>query len=70
MNKEIGSTNEIIVRRMPFTFPEVINPILINGKIEMSCGFNGGSLLLPFLEPFLIRSMREAKPVPGELVLH
>ncbi len=50
----------ITVRKMPFEFPDEIDPVFIEGDPEASFGMIAGSLLLPHLEPYLIRSMRAA----------
>ena len=51
----------ITVRRMPFEFPDEIDPVFVEGEPEESFAMIAGSLLLPSLEPYLIRSMRAAK---------
>ncbi|MEE3328704.1 MAG: metal-dependent hydrolase [Myxococcota bacterium] len=51
----------ITVRRMPFDFSDGIDSILIPGEPELSYRLIAGSLLLPYLEPYLIRSMRAAR---------
>jgi predicted metal-dependent hydrolase len=53
--------NSITVRRMPFRFPSSIDPVIVKDYPEESFLYIGLSLLLPHLEPYLIRSMREAK---------
>jgi len=57
----------ITVRQMPFEFPDEIDPVFIEGDPELSFeGMSTGyamiasSLLLPHLEPYLIRSMKAA----------
>jgi hypothetical protein len=40
----------ITVRRMPFEFPEEIDPVFIEGDHQQSFGFIAGSLLLPHLD--------------------
>ncbi len=50
----------ITVRKMPFEFSEDIDPIVIEGDPERSFGLVAASLLLPYLEPYLIRSMSAA----------
>ncbi len=47
-------------RRPPFEFPDDIDPRWIPGKPELAAMINGASLTMPYLEPFLIRTMREA----------
>jgi predicted metal-dependent hydrolase len=49
------------VRQMPFEFPEELDPVIIEGDPEQSFRLVAASLLLPHLEPYLIRSMRAAK---------
>lgn len=49
------------VRHMPFEFPDEIDPVFIDGDHEQSFRFIAGSLLLPHLEPYLIRSMKAAQ---------
>ena len=51
----------ITVRQMPFEFPNEIESAFIPGEPELSFQLIAGSLLLPYLEPYLIRSMRTAK---------
>lgn len=51
----------ISVRQMPFEFPDEIDPVFIEGDPEQSYAFIAGSLLLPHLEPYLIRSMKAAE---------
>jgi len=53
--------NEITVRKMEFDFPEEIDPVFIEGSPEESYSSIGLSLLLPYLEPYLIRTMKVAK---------
>jgi len=47
---------------MDLAFPEEIAPVFIEGEPEASYALVGFSLLLPYLEPYLIRTMRDAKP--------
>jgi len=51
----------ITVRHMPFEFPEEIDPVFIENDHQRSFAFVAGSLLLPHLEPYLIRSMKAAE---------
>jgi len=51
----------ITVRHMPFEFPDEIDPVFIDGDHKQSFAFIAGSLLLPHLEPYLIRSMKAAE---------
>ncbi len=51
----------IYVRQMDFEFDEAIDPVVVEGDPEQSYMLVGLSLLLPYLEPYLIRTMKEAK---------
>ena len=51
----------ITVRKMPFEFPDNIDPVFIENDHRQSFAFIAGSLLLPYLEPYLIRSMKAAE---------
>ncbi len=46
---------------MQFDFPDGIDPLIVEGQPEESYRTLGLSLLLPYLEPYLIRTMNEAK---------
>jgi uncharacterized protein len=52
----------ITVRRLRFEFPDGLDPIIVPGQPEESYATVGLSLLLPYLEPYLIRTMRQARP--------
>jgi uncharacterized protein len=54
-------SSPIPVRRMALEFPADLDPILFEGCPEESFIHVGLSLLLPYLEPYLIRSMRAAR---------
>lgn len=53
--------DSITVRQMPFEFPDEIDPVIIDGDHKQSFALIAGSLLLPHLEPYLIRSMKAAE---------
>jgi predicted metal-dependent hydrolase len=53
--------DSITVRQMAFEFPEEIDPVIVEGDHAQSFGLIAGSLLLPHLEPYLIRSMKAAE---------
>lgn len=57
-----AAMQDITVRRMAFEFGEDVDPVVLPGRPEESYGLIGLSLLLPYLEPYLIRTMKEAKP--------
>lgn len=52
--------HDIIVRKIPFGFDENIKPVWHPEQTEWSHMLNGVSLTMPYLEPFLIRTVREA----------
>ena len=52
--------SELAGRIIPFEFPDDIDPQWIPGEPEMAAMMNGGSMVMPYLEPFLNRTMREA----------
>ena len=54
--------NDLIVRKIPFTFLDHCEPIWNKQQPEWSHMINGASLTMPYLEPFLIRNVREAMP--------
>ncbi len=51
----------ISVRRPQFDYPDELDPVIVPGEPEESSVLVGLSLLLPYLEPYLIRTMKEAK---------
>lgn len=51
---------DIIVRSIPFAFAENIDPAWHPARREWSHMANGASLTMPYLEPFLIKTVREA----------
>jgi predicted metal-dependent hydrolase len=58
----MGNAETITVRRMAFEFPADLDPVFIPGEPEESYSNIALSLLLPYLEPYLIRTMRAARP--------
>jgi uncharacterized protein len=52
----------ITVRKPRFELPEVLDPVIIRDEPEESYLYVALSLLLPHLEPYLIRTMRAARP--------
>lgn len=54
------STADLVVRRIPFRFDEGIDPVWNTARPEWSHMVNGASLTMPYLEPFLIKTVREA----------
>lgn len=55
-----ANESKIVPRRIPFSFPNDIKGHWIPGKPELSHMMNGASLTMPYLEPFLIRTLRDA----------
>lgn len=55
--KQVGA---IIVRQFAFEFPDDLDPHWIPDQVVRSHLFNGLSLTMPYLEPFLVKTMREA----------
>ena len=53
-------TPAILVRRIPFAFSEQIAPVWHPARPEWGHMVNGASLAMPYLEPFLIRTVKEA----------
>ena len=61
MNAPANSAHpDIVVRRIPFKFDEEIDPVWNAARPEWSHMVNGASLTMPYLEPFLIKTVREA----------
>jgi len=58
--------DEIVVRPFAFEFPEDLDPIWAPGHAARSHLFNGLSLTMPYLEPFLIKTVKEAIPHVSE----
>lgn len=56
------SRSAIVPRRIAFEFADDIAPHWIPGEAELSQMINGASLVMPYLEPFLIRTIRQALP--------
>ena len=52
--------HKIRTRKIPFEFPQDIEPYWKPDMPEWSALLNGLSLTMPYLEPFLIRTIREA----------
>lgn len=48
-----------VPRSIPFDFGEDLDPLWASSSQEFAAMVNGASLVMPYLEPFLIRTMRE-----------
>ncbi len=61
-NTHLDATDEAlpIPRRIAFEFPEDLDPRWHPRDPEFAAMVNGASLTMPYLEPFLIRTVREA----------
>lgn len=69
-NKEISHDRPtLVVRKIAFSLQDKINPVWNPRFHEWSHMVNGASLTMPYLEPFLIRNVREAASLvtDGEL---
>jgi hypothetical protein len=63
---EPKQVDEIIVRAFAFDFPDDLDPHWIPGNPVRSHLFNGLSLTMPYLEPYLIKSTKIAMPFISE----
>ena len=54
--------HDIEIRTIPFQFGDDIPPVWNPALPEWSHMVNGASLAMPYLEPFLIKNLREALP--------
>ncbi len=55
----IPKEGELVIRQIPFEFPDDLKPVW-SPHHEWSHMVNGASLVMPYLEPFLIATLREA----------
>ena len=53
-------SHAIEIRKIPFEFSDQIAPVWNPQQPEWSHMVNGASLVMPYLEPFLIKNLREA----------
>lgn len=56
----IPEEGELVIRRIPFEFPDDLDPAWNPEQREWSHMVNGASLTMPYLEPFLIKTLRDA----------
>lgn len=63
---EPKQVDEIVVRAFAFEFPDDLDPHWVPGNPVRSHLFNGFSLTMPYLEPYLIKSSKNAMPFIGE----
>lgn len=57
---EAKQAEAIVIRAFDFPFPDDLDPVWAPGARVRSLLFNGFSLTMPYLEPYLIRSMQKA----------
>lgn len=62
MTRNRDAARTLVVRRMPFTFDNDISVQWNAAKPEWSYMVNGASLTMPYLEPYLIRTMKQVLP--------
>jgi len=55
----VPQEGELVVRQIPFDFPDELEPVW-SPHHEWSHMVNGASLTMPYLEPFLIATLKEA----------
>ncbi len=53
--------DEIVIRDFAFNFPDDLDPVWVPGNPVRSHFFNGLSMTMPYLEPYLIRSILRAR---------
>jgi len=63
---EPKQVDEIVIRAFAFDFPDDLDPIWIPNNPVRSHLFNGFSLTMPYLEPYLIKSTQKAMAVISE----
>lgn len=57
---EQKQVDEIIIRKFAFDFPDDLDPVWCPGNRVRSHMFNGFSLTMPYLEPFIIKATQDA----------
>jgi predicted metal-dependent hydrolase len=57
---EAKEVDDIVIRPFAFEFPDDLDPVWVPANRVRSLLFNGLSLTMPYLEPFLIRTVKEA----------
>ena len=58
----MSADKRITPRKFSFDFPDDLNPKWVPGNIWRAHFFNGVSLTMPYLEPYLCRTNNEARP--------
>lgn len=59
---QASAKERMVVRRLDFTFTPDMELVFVKNDPEMSFTFLGAWIMLPYLEPYLIRTMRDALP--------
>jgi predicted metal-dependent hydrolase len=59
---DVAGDQAMTVRRMDFGFGADMDRVFVKNDPEMSFMFLGAWIMLPYLEPYLIRTMRQALP--------
>lgn len=57
-----AARNELTVRRVRFEFPDDMDPVWIPRRPEFAHACNCVSLIMPFAEPYFVKSIRGALP--------
>ena len=52
--------HDIPIRQFQFDFPDTVDPVWVPNNPARSHFYNGVSLTMPYLEPYLVQTMREA----------
>ncbi len=55
------NSNRITARKFSFNFPNGLNPKWVPNNIPLAHFFNGVSLIMPYLEPYLCRTNNEVR---------
>ncbi|TDU28653.1 hypothetical protein DFR24_3028 [Panacagrimonas perspica] len=64
-----AADNRMTVRQVEFAYPATMRGHWNPGKPEFSHIVNAGSLAMPYLEPYLIKTMRAARPLVRDATL-
>src|SRR3954449_3089140 len=57
-------TTVVPVRRIAFEYPDDLNPVWNRSRPELAAAANSVSLLMPYAEPYFVRSVRAVLPRP------
>ncbi len=66
---QASAKERMVVRRLDFAFTPDMELVFVKNDPEMSFTFLGAWIMLPYLEPYLIRTMRDALPEIRDLQL-